>query len=144
MDFQIVPSPIKSPGQCATCGNHKGPILDTMRDIGGVYEIYICSFCAERIAQGYGYLDKEDADSLRDSSRKLLQASKELAERDKMISAAEEQIQWYEDQRERLIEENSYLNGKVEQLRSALDRVRNDAIAQVEAVTGAYTHDELG
>ena len=59
LPFAVIPSPLRFPYACVGCGNQKGPLVNTHRELPGYGDVYVCKRCAKQIAEVLGFAPGE-------------------------------------------------------------------------------------
>jgi septal ring factor EnvC (AmiA/AmiB activator) len=98
-EYERIETPTDFPAMCI-CGSQKAPLVDThmvKRDYG---HVYICLQCTKRLARALGIAKGAEMDRLEHAADELVQASKEIAERQAQV----DELTRTNGQREALIE----------------------------------------
>lgn len=121
LDFIILDAPLFYPNKCATCGNYKGPVIDSHVETTSRERVYVCQRCVGRMAQMFGLTAGDEQD-------RLLRSDALLRERDRELMKASERI--------------TKLTGERKQLRAEIGELQDyrawaeGRLAQLEAVIG--------
>src|SRR5580765_4255381 len=83
-EFMKIQTPTDFPAMCV-CGSQKAPLVDTnlIKDAYG--HIYLCRLCVTRSARALGLVKGAEHERLQLAADELIQAEREVAERQAMI-----------------------------------------------------------
>jgi hypothetical protein len=83
-EYERIETPTDFPAMCL-CGSQKAPLVDThiVKDAYG--HVYVCLQCTKRLARALGIAKGAEMDRLEHAADELVQAGKEIAERQGII-----------------------------------------------------------
>lgn len=131
LDFILVDHPAFFPQACVGCGSQKGPLVDLHRELPGYGHVYACNSCAKSIARIMGYFPGKKLDELEAAGKALHAAHRELEHKAGRIDELTEHVNGLKTEKIKDSERIDYLEGRVEQLQSALRQEAEAALAAV-------------
>jgi len=141
-DWLQIDRPILPPASCILCGGGiGGPVIDTRRDIpllpdGG--RVYACRTCMKLGAVLFGFAPGEALDELHEAGALLEAVQAQIEEHRELHAQSEAAIAELLASLKERDEELELAHGSVAQLQAALNRVREDTMAQLEAVAPVH------
>jgi hypothetical protein len=83
-EFEKIETPTDFPAMCV-CGSQKAPLVDThlVKDAYG--HVYLCRMCVTRSARALGLIKGAEHERLQEAADELVQAGREIAERQEII-----------------------------------------------------------
>ena len=83
-EYERIETPTDFPAMCV-CGSQKPPLVDTHLVKEAYGHIYVCLQCTKRLARALGIAKGAEMDRLERAADELVQAEREIAERQGMI-----------------------------------------------------------
>jgi hypothetical protein len=144
LDFIILEAPLFYPNKCATCGNYKGPVIDSHIETTSRERIYVCQRCVGRMAQKFGLTAGDEQDRLLRSDALLRERDRELVKVNERVAKLTGEKRELRAQVSELQEHRTWANGRIGQLEAAIGEDTRSSTARSWWSTDAVQVDGAG